>query len=65
VGAVLAGTAKEAFVTGMDTTVAIGAGVVVLGSVLSFLLLPARTAGSTQVEEAGEKEEDSAEMAGV
>ena len=49
-GAALATTAKEAFVHGMDMTVAAGACVVVLGAVLSFLLLPSKPAESADDE---------------
>ena len=39
-GAAFADTAKEAFIHGMDTTVAVGAGVAALGAVLTMMLLP-------------------------
>jgi EmrB/QacA subfamily drug resistance transporter len=41
-GAAFAGAAREAFIHGMDTTVAVGAGVAALGAVLSLLILPGR-----------------------
>jgi EmrB/QacA subfamily drug resistance transporter len=41
-GAAFADTAKEAFIHGMDTTVAVGSGVAALGAVLAMLLLPSR-----------------------
>jgi EmrB/QacA subfamily drug resistance transporter len=39
-GATLADTAKEAFIHGMDSTLAVGAAVAALGAVLTILLLP-------------------------
>ncbi len=50
-GAAFAATAKEAFVNGMDLTVAAGAGVVALGALLSWILLPSRTTRPAEVEE--------------
>jgi hypothetical protein len=61
-GATLVATAKEAFVHGMDITVAAGAGVVLFGALLSFLLLPARPASLT---EPADVEESAPELANV
>jgi EmrB/QacA subfamily drug resistance transporter len=41
-GAAFADTAQDAFIHGMDTAVAVGAGVAALGALLSLLLLPGR-----------------------
>ena len=57
-GAALAATAKEAFVHGMDVTVAAGACVVLLGAVLSFLLLPKRAETPPEIEEFEETEDE-------
>jgi hypothetical protein len=59
-GAALATSAKEAFVHGMDVTVAAGTGVVLLGAILALALLPSRKAGPAvpgHVEDADETQD--------
>jgi len=63
-GAALAATGKEAFVHGMDVTVAAGAGLVAIGALLSWVLLPSRATTETDVGDAEIVEDDIPILAG-
>ena len=61
--AVFADTAREAFIVGMDATVAVGAGVAALGAVLTMLLLHGRRHGRLQDVHADDRSFDTEQIA--
>jgi EmrB/QacA subfamily drug resistance transporter len=63
-GAALAAAGKEAFVHGMDVTVAAGAGLVAIGALLSWVLLPSRATTETDVGDPEIVEDDIPILAG-